>query len=147
MARVLLLLMAIGLTVYALLDIGRTPRTRTRTMPKLLWFVTALVPLLGPGLWLLLGRPRPERAAAPAPSPFRPRRRAPAAPDDDPEFLRRLGDEAWARRMEEKRRGSGAPEPRAAEPRATEPPATTDPAPSAPEPRAERDASDDGGIS
>ncbi len=132
MARVLLLLAAVGLTVYALLDIGRTPHTATRTMPKLLWFVVALVPLLGPALWLVAGRPRAARAAGTAPPSLRPRRRGPVAPDDDPDFLRRLGDEAWARRMEEQRRARGSdPEPPSSEPGKPAPPAGGHEAPGA----------------
>lgn len=110
MARVLLVLVAIGLTIYALLDIGRTPRGDIRVMPKLLWFVAAFIPVMGPVAWLFLGRPsRPKRAAAAGPAtgglPFGGgRKRGPVAPDDDPEFLRRLSDEAWSRKMEEKRR-------------------------------------------
>lgn len=108
MLRVIVVLAAIGLTIYALLDIGRTPHRETRTMPKVLWFVVALVPVLGPGLWLLIGRPRSAGGSTPTtPAIRRPRRRGPAAPDDDPEFLRRLGDEAWARKMEEQRRARG----------------------------------------
>lgn len=145
MARVLLLLAAVGLTVYALLDIGRTPHGNTRTMPKLLWFVVAFVPILGPVLWLVAGRPRAARAAGtPTPS-LRPRRRAPVAPDDDPEFLRRLGDEAWSRRMEEQRRaretGSGGT--------ATPPPPQQPTRPSEPTPPAgspEAPGPDDSGV-
>ena len=49
-----------------------------------MWLLAILLlPVLGALAWLFLGRPRVERA------PQRPRR-APVAPDDDPDFLRSL---------------------------------------------------------
>lgn len=85
----------VGLTLYTLLDAVRTPAHEARTLPKWLWvLVTLLFPLVGPLMWLILGRPKAQPAAG-APRPgFGQRRGTPApsvsSPDDDEEYLRWL---------------------------------------------------------
>ena len=81
---VLYALVSLGLFAYALVDLVTTPRAQVRTLPKVLWLVVLLVPLLGGVAWLLLGRPRRPRSGPAAP-PARP-----VAPDDDDEWLREL---------------------------------------------------------
>ena len=67
-----------GLTLYALFEALLTPAREVRSLPKTAWVaVIVLVPLVGPLLWLLLGRARP----GPRPT---------GAPDDDEAFLRSL---------------------------------------------------------
>lgn len=111
--RVLVPVATVAFTVYCLLDIALSPRDRVRTLTKLGWVVVVLLPLLGGVAWLLFGRPgtqvRPGRGgsggAGPAsggPSrgggprgggPRGPGRGPrPKGPEDDPDFLRRLGD-------------------------------------------------------
>lgn len=89
----------VGLTLYTLLDAVRTPAHEARTLPKWLWvLVTLLFPVVGPLMWLILGRPKAQPAAqsaAGAPRPgFGQRRSTPApsvsSPDDDEEYLRWL---------------------------------------------------------
>lgn len=81
----------LALTLYALVDVIATEPSRCRIFPKAVWVVLVLVPLVGAGTWLMLGRPErslmssgqteaAERAAPP--------RRRPLGPDDDP----RLGE-------------------------------------------------------
>lgn len=71
-----------GLTLYALFEALLTPAREVRSLPKAAWVaVIVLVPLVGPLLWLLLGRARPAGRAAPRPT---------GAPDDDEAFLRSL---------------------------------------------------------
>jgi hypothetical protein len=88
--RVLAYLVMLALTVWALLDIAQTPARATSILPKPLWLLVALVPLVGPALWFLFGRlevdghPANQRRSRPASS-------RPLGPDDDPEFLRNLG--------------------------------------------------------
>ena len=85
----------VGLTLYTLLDAVRTPAHEARTLPKWLWvLVTLLFPVVGPIMWLILGRPKAQPAAG-APRPgFGQRRGTPApsvsSPDDDEEYLRWL---------------------------------------------------------
>ena len=89
----------VGLTLYTLLDAVRTPAHEARTLPKWLWvLVTLLFPVVGPIMWLILGRPKEQLAAQPAAGAPRPgfgqRRNTPApsvsSPDDDEEYLRWL---------------------------------------------------------
>ncbi|MGL4172942.1 MAG: PLD nuclease N-terminal domain-containing protein [Actinomycetota bacterium] len=75
----------LALAVYSLLDCARSPRSRVRTAPKMVWVVVILgIPLLGPFGWLLLGRPARDSGSSRGPRP-------PQGPDDDPDFLRGLG--------------------------------------------------------
>lgn len=69
---------AVILTVFAVVDCALTERRRVRALPKWAWIlITLLVPVVGPVLWLFLGRgPSRER---PAPRYI--------GPDDDPSFL------------------------------------------------------------
>ena len=84
-----------GLTLYTLLDAVRTPAHEARTLPKWLWvLVTLLFPVVGPLMWLILGRPKAQPAAGAPRHGFGQRRSTPApsvsSPDDDEEYLRWL---------------------------------------------------------
>jgi hypothetical protein len=80
---------------YSLVDLIATDAALIRNLPKLAWLaVIILVPIVGPLCWIVLGRPH---GAAVLPGtqgvagPPRPKtRQQPLAPDDDPDFLRRL---------------------------------------------------------
>ena len=112
MGKFLIALSLLTLQVYALVDLVRADSDEVRTIPKSLWFVVWLIPILGPVAWLLLGRPQ----VGPSPGGGGPGgggggitggprpTRGPLAPDDDPEFLRRLDEQSWAARMERLRR-------------------------------------------
>ena len=87
MGKALVVIVIVVLLVYAFFDLLATPADRTRFLPKWLWFVLVLVPVVGPILWMLFGqrRDRPK----PPPPPGRYGGRPPAkGPDDDPDFLR-----------------------------------------------------------
>jgi hypothetical protein len=77
------------LFVYAVLDVARSAPAAVRTLPKPVWFLVLLAPLLGPAAWLLVGRPARTR---------RPGKQARGAPDDDDDFLRDLRRETEDRR-------------------------------------------------
>ena len=84
--------------LYALIDCVLTPSARVRSLPKAVWLIViVLIPGLGGLAWLIFGR-----ATTSGGGPFAGRSQ-PAAPDDDPEFLRRLGDQTWSQRMKRKR--------------------------------------------
>ena len=89
----MLVVFAVGLVllVYALTDLARTPESQVRSMPKPVWFVVVLAPVLGPLLWLVAGRPSGGRGRTP---PAAPR----GGPDDDEDFLRGLRRDAEDRR-------------------------------------------------
>src|SRR5690606_9546957 len=101
MLRVLLPLLAVGLAVYALVDLASSDEEERGGIPKGLWVVLIiLLPFLGPIAWILVKRAgrsgsryaggRPGTPPAPG---ARRRRNAPVAPDDDPYFLWRLEQE------------------------------------------------------
>ena len=80
-------LVALAVTIYALIECVRTRPSDVRSLPKTGWVAAiVLLPLIGAGLWFWLGRPKEISDAGPAQT----RRGATGAPDDDPEFLRKL---------------------------------------------------------
>jgi Phospholipase_D-nuclease N-terminal len=82
--RVALAVAVLVIFVYGLVDVIRTDGRLTRGISKPAWIVVMIVlPVLGAILWLLIGRPRGT-------SPQQQNYRHPAAPDDDPDFLRNL---------------------------------------------------------
>ena len=115
--RVLLTLITVGITIYAFLDCLRCTEEEVRNLPRPLWMLVTLVPLVGGLAWLVSGRPA---AGRPGGLPVRP-----LAPDDDPEFLRSLdrsfherrrqaAEEARRRRLaEETRRQTTEEQPQA----------------------------------
>lgn len=85
MARVwfILGLMVVILTVYTLVDAAMLQRERIRGLPRWVWvFVIIFIPVIGPLLWLIVGR---GRRAAPEGRVARS-----VAPDDDLDFLKGL---------------------------------------------------------
>ena len=106
--------LVVGLTIYALLDAVRTPAREERTLPKWLWvLVTLFFPVVGPVLWLLLGRPKRERGARGSISlPGAAQRGSTpsmASPDDDEAYLR------WLKAKAERERASRDAERRSRE--------------------------------
>jgi len=94
MARVLVLVLVVGVVidVFALIDLWGIDRSRIRVFNKPVWAVIIIaLPVVGAILWFLVGRGGKGRGG-----------RVVIAPDDDPEFLRRLSEEA--RRAERARR-------------------------------------------
>ena len=85
------ILLAAGLTIFTVVDIALIDNARVKHLPKFVWIIGALfLTIVGSALWFLLGRERVARAGG----SFGPRRRGPVAPDDDPEFLGKLGRDA-----------------------------------------------------
>lgn len=85
MGKAVLAIIVVVLAVYSLFDVIATPKTQVRTLPRLVWVIVVLVPLLGPALWLTVGKSR-NRPTGPPRTSRRPLR----GPDDDPDFLRSL---------------------------------------------------------
>lgn len=101
MPRAVLLLVTVGVAIYALVDLLRSRPDEIRGLPKVVWVVAiAFVPLAGSVAYLIMGRvgagiDRTGSGSVPRV----------VAPDDDPDFLRALD---W----ETRRKGWRAPEDR-----------------------------------
>lgn len=102
--------LVVGLTLYTLLDALRTHQDQMRTFPKWLWIIAVIFfPVVGPLLWLLLGRPRAVRAPKPRQGGgFTGSRRgtpppATSSPDDDEEYLRWLKAKAERQKRDRQR--------------------------------------------
>lgn len=115
-ARVVLPLLALGLLIYALLDIAGAEKKDLGGLPKWFWVVIVVfLPVLGPLLWIVTraSRRRAAQSYGSGPSwgstgrPGRGARRpsGPVAPDDDPDFLWRLEQE---RRRQQRQAPGGA---------------------------------------
>lgn len=91
---IVLVVVAVAFTVYTLVDVLLTERSRVRAFPKPLWAVGVVVlPVIGGVLWLVVGKARRTGPGA-----------RPIAPDDDPAFLRTLSSEEIAKRAEQDER-------------------------------------------
>lgn len=107
MGKALIVIAILVLTIYAFFDVIATPRGSARKMPRLLWGILVFVPVVGPILWLIVGKPR--RRTPPRRGGVRPVK----APDDDPDFLRDLNRrpedalEEWEKEYRRKRRAHG----------------------------------------
>ncbi|MGN6325642.1 PLD nuclease N-terminal domain-containing protein [Pseudolysinimonas sp.] len=98
MIRYLPFIVEVILVVVALVDLVLIDASRVRGLPKWGWIMLAIIlPVIGPILWFVVGRerlePRNHGRYASDGSVERGPRSAPRAPDDDPEFLRRLSRE------------------------------------------------------
>lgn len=89
----------VALLVYALIDCIQTDQILIRNLPKTVWlFLIILIPVIGPIVWLVAGRPQPDQRARPVPWPSTAtagfpeyeRPRPPRGPDDDDAFLARI---------------------------------------------------------
>ncbi|MEW2418548.1 PLD nuclease N-terminal domain-containing protein [Streptomyces sp. NPDC046866] len=87
MLRYLPFLLIIALTIYAFIDCLNTPEEEVKHLPKVVWvLIILLFSIVGPVVWLFAGR---QRAAVGGGA----RRTQWVAPDDNPEFLRSLGED------------------------------------------------------
>jgi phospholipase D-like protein len=98
-------LIAVVVWLYAIFDALTAPPERVRMLPKAIWLIIVILLLdIGAIAWFIFGRPRAGSTAVDArvrQSPFgwqshggiRGSSTRSVAPDDDPEFLKRLGDD------------------------------------------------------
>ena len=109
--RAVLMVLVLALTIYSLLDCARTSEeSMPARMPKFLWIpLIVLIAPIGSIAWIIVSRVKAaeERGGAVEPTVWsskdgislhRPERSRPAAPDDDPEFLRGLEQDIRRRR-------------------------------------------------
>jgi hypothetical protein len=95
MPRVLLIVAVLALAFYvvSIVDVAVQPPSRHRGVSKTTWVaIVILLPVLGGALWFVVGRSRPSRL------------RLALAPDDDPEFLGRVGGGSFSDQDERIRR-------------------------------------------
>lgn len=94
------------LAIYALIDCIQTDEREIRGLPKIAWILLIVfVGIIGPVAWLIAGRARTGGSRLPLPGGSRDRSPQPPrtlAPDDDPEFLGRLGSHnSYDRQLDE----------------------------------------------
>jgi hypothetical protein len=101
MLRYLPYLLVLALWIYAFIDCLNTPEEQVKGLPKVVWVIIVLLfgeVLIGPIAWLVAGKHRgPVPADGSTPSPFSRGRSQPTkfvAPDDNPEFLKSLAEDA-----------------------------------------------------
>ncbi|WP_367044142.1 PLD nuclease N-terminal domain-containing protein [Streptomyces sp. Je 1-332] len=96
MLRYLPFLLVLAVWIYAFIDVLNTPEKEIRHLPKVVWVIIVLLfgeVLLGPIAWFATGKVRKTPAAGGGPRVGRGGRGQWVAPDDNPEFLKSLGDE------------------------------------------------------
>lgn len=100
MLRTLLPLLVLGMWIYAFIDVLNTPEKEVRNLPKVAWVIIVLLFMpLGPIAWFIAGRPRRAVAGGGLAAAFGGggsrggRGGGWVAPDDNPDFLKSLGDE------------------------------------------------------
>ena len=97
MGRVLVfgVFVAIAISIYAIVDILLVERGRVKSLNKIAWVVIAVLPVIGPLLWFVLGKNARDAGVQ-----YRT-----IAPDDDPSFLGRIArdeeQDERIRRLEE----------------------------------------------
>ncbi|MBA0053887.1 PLDc_N domain-containing protein [Streptomyces sp. AJS327] len=100
MLRYLPFVLVLAVWIYAFIDCLNTPENEVRKLPKVAWVIIILLfgqVLLGPVVWFAVGRPRknaPYGATKPA-------ERRWVAPDDNPDFLKSLGEDRRPPKEEE----------------------------------------------
>lgn len=109
MLRVLLFLAVIALTIYAFVDCIGSKGEEIRHLSKPVWLLLIVLAwVIGPLAWLIVGRERalPWRAGGPGAGGGRRGggRGRWVAPDDNPDFLRSLGEERRREARREARR-------------------------------------------
>lgn len=82
------IVIVVAMMIYSVIDCLRRTPAEVRGLPKSAWVVVIIVlPAIGTILWFLFGR---NPLDGQGPSGGSGGRRGPVAPDDDPDFLRRL---------------------------------------------------------
>lgn len=85
MVRFVPLIIVLMLMIYCVVDVAQSRSDEVRIAPRWLWAAAViLLPLVGSLAWLIWGRPNALSIAEAEAD------RNPPAPDDDPDFLRRL---------------------------------------------------------
>lgn len=85
MLRALLFILPLALMIYAFIDCLNTPEDEVKHLPKVVWvIIILLVWVVGAVGWIAAGKQRAARGRAAGRW---------VAPDDNPEFLKSLGEQ------------------------------------------------------
>lgn len=104
---VALIVVSVVIVVWALVEVLQADPASVRRMPRLAWGILTVFPFppIGAIAWFFLGRPKVavgasgQRSSGGSTLGRRQRYVSRPAPDDDPEFLRKLNAEAEHQRM------------------------------------------------
>ncbi|GAA2416904.1 hypothetical protein GCM10010420_53980 [Streptomyces glaucosporus] len=108
MLRLLPTVLVLAVWIYAFIDCLNTPENEVRKLPKAAWIFIVLffgMALMGSIAWFVAGRPRRN-------APYgavRPAERRWVAPDDNPEFLKSIGERTRRPEPESGQAGEGEP--------------------------------------
>lgn len=103
MLRAIPAILSVAIAIFALADCIQTEDDKVRGLPKWAWIVLiVLIPWIGPVTWLIVGKDR-TGGSGPGPGRRAPQRGGPLAPDEDPEFLRKLDEDIRRERREKER--------------------------------------------
>ncbi|WP_088290327.1 PLD nuclease N-terminal domain-containing protein [Kineosporia sp. A_224] len=94
MGQAIVGLITVGVMIYGLVDCWRSDEREVRGLPRPLWFLVILIPLVGGIAWLVYGAPKAPGATGRGPRVL--------APDDDPDFLRSLEQQTREQRRAER---------------------------------------------
>ncbi len=84
MGDVLIFVVTLGIWAYAFFDCASTPQESVRRLPKWAWLLIILLfDIPGSIGWFIVGRPKRNPGQRPGRTQF-------VAPDDNPDFLRKL---------------------------------------------------------
>lgn len=103
MLRAIPAILSVAIAIFALADCIQTGDDKVRGLPKWAWIVLiVLIPWIGPITWLIVGKDRTGGTRG-GPGRSGPQRGGPLAPDEDPEFLRKLDEDIRRERREKER--------------------------------------------
>lgn len=103
MLRAIPAILSVAIAIFALADCIQTEDDKVRGLPKWAWIVLiVLIPWIGPITWLIVGKDRTGGTRG-GPGRSGPQRGGPLAPDEDPEFLRKLDEDIRRERREKER--------------------------------------------
>jgi len=92
MLRLLPVILYVALSVYCIADAVQRPEPEPYGLPRWAWvLIIIFFPFIGAGVWLYFKFTRPDGGGRQQPP-------EPRAPDDDPEYLAWLRDQAKRRR-------------------------------------------------
>ncbi|WMX46526.1 PLD nuclease N-terminal domain-containing protein [Streptomyces roseicoloratus] len=96
MLRALMFILPLALVIYSLIDCLNTPEDEVKHLPKVVWVIIILLFwIVGPIVWFAAGKLRRGPAGGSTPSAWHRNHRPEwVAPDDNPEFLKSLREEA-----------------------------------------------------